>query len=136
MGHSKQYNNEFQCAFFEFTTGAPRPLSSKYAVSLPLSKEFDYADEYIEVLGDHILVVLSNFGPLKSVIYLVSWKTGTVTCVSGLSESLSHPRLTQISESLQVYRWGTAGESGTVACGYQQQFARTVQGRHKWSGNL
>jgi len=38
-----------------------------------------------EVLGDHILVSVT--GSSKAVLYLVSWKTGAVTLVSGFSRS-------------------------------------------------
>jgi len=38
-----------------------------------------------EVLGDHILVTVWNCS-CKAVVFLVSWKTGTVTLVSGFSK--------------------------------------------------
>jgi hypothetical protein len=54
----------------------------------PLSEAFLHA----KVLVDHILVLVRNLGA-KSVLYLVSWKTGTVTLVSGLVQSCVVPNL-------------------------------------------
>ena len=39
----------------------------------------------VEVLGDHILISMWD-GWCKAVVYLASWKTGTVTLVSGFSK--------------------------------------------------
>jgi len=43
---------------------------------------------YAEVLGDHVLISMWN-GSGKAVVYLVSWKTGTVTLVSGFNKFVS-----------------------------------------------
>jgi hypothetical protein len=94
MSHSNQQvggdtdevrDRQVQLGFYEFTSGAPHPLSSTYTVSLPPFPWF-YVNVSIEVLGDHILVVLwcAQWG---AVFYLVSWKTGSMTLVSSLSIS-------------------------------------------------
>jgi hypothetical protein len=95
MSHSNLYDDDdilIQCGFFEFKTGAPHPLSSKHIVSLPMPDELYHGDVCIEVLGEHILVLAYCIG-CEYVFYIVSWKTGTTTLVSGFSKSLSHPRL-------------------------------------------
>ena len=71
-----------QLEFFEFSTGAPHPLATTHTVSLPPTSELPKANVNAEVLGDHILVTVWNRS-CKAVVYLVSWKTGTVTLVSG-----------------------------------------------------
>jgi hypothetical protein len=76
---------QVQLGFYEFTSGAPHPLSSTYTVLLPPFPGF-YVNVSIEVLGDHILVLL--WCPQRgAVFYLVSWKTGSMTLVSSLSIS-------------------------------------------------
>jgi len=80
-----------QLAFFEFSTGAPHPLSTTHTVSLPpfslppLSNVHD-ASINAEILHDHVLIPVWNNSSCKVVVYLVSWKTGTMTLVSGFSE--------------------------------------------------
>jgi hypothetical protein len=70
-------------AFFEFTTGTPHPLSLPPTLVLPsLSGFFDDLAIDAQVLGDHVLVLVSDL--TKTVIYVVSWKTGIVTPVSHL----------------------------------------------------
>jgi len=69
-------------------TGSLHPLSSTYTVSLPPLYGHDPIFVGVEVLGDHVLVMLlqpSN----KTAFYLVSWKEGTVMPVNGLGRS--HP---------------------------------------------
>jgi len=71
-----------ELAFFEFSTGAPHPLSSTHTVSLPPLSEFPNASVHAEVLGDHVLISVWNYScdsETVTVVYLVSWKTGTVT---------------------------------------------------------
>src|SRR6267142_1914293 len=71
-----------QLTFFQFTTGAPHPLSSTHTVSLPQlgsGQPFTYVSQ--EVLGDHVLVTACSLD-FKAAFYLVSWKTGVVTLVS------------------------------------------------------
>ena len=53
-------------------------------MSLPLS-EFPQASVHAEVLSDHVLVSVSNIR-CKAVVYLVSWKKGTLTLVSSFSK--------------------------------------------------
>jgi hypothetical protein len=75
-------------AFFEFTTGTPHPLSSMHTVLLPPLSPIPDAVVNAEALGDHILVFVGSANPgSKTVIYLVSWKSGTVTLVSVLNKS-------------------------------------------------
>ena len=72
--------------FFEFTTGTPHHLSPTHIVSLPPYKGESPWDTSVEIIGDHILV-LWNWSSSKPTLHLVSWKTGTVTSVSGPSRS-------------------------------------------------
>ena len=88
---NRDYNEPIlvQVAFFEFTTGAPHPLWSTHTLLLPpLSETFIFA----KVLGDHNLVLVRNL-EVKTVLYLVLWKTGTVTLMSGLVQSCVIPDL-------------------------------------------
>jgi hypothetical protein len=75
-----------QLSFFQFTTGAPHPLSSTHTVSLPQysRQPFTYISQ--EVLGDHVLVTTYSFDSKKAALHLVSWKTGAVTLVSSSSK--------------------------------------------------
>jgi hypothetical protein len=83
------YASDFvvQLAFFEFSTGAPHPLSIAHTVSLPpLYGIFKLSTSgRAEVLGDHVLISMCD-GWCKAIVYLVSWKTGIVTFVSGFSK--------------------------------------------------
>ena len=74
-----------QLAFFEFSTGAPHPLSETHTVSLPPLSEFHDPSVTAEVLCDHVLISVWDNRDCKGVIYLVLWKIGTVTLVSGVS---------------------------------------------------
>ena len=74
-----------QLAFFEFSTGAPHPLSETHTVSLPPLSEFHDPSVTAEVLCDHVLISVWDNRDCKGVIYLVLWKTGTMTLVSGVS---------------------------------------------------
>jgi hypothetical protein len=47
---------QIMLSFFEFTTGAPHPLSTIYTVPLPIVFPVRLPSIEIEVLGDHILV--------------------------------------------------------------------------------
>ena len=78
--------NPLQLAFFEFSTGAPHPLSTTHTVSLPPLPEFHRASVNVEVLGDHVLIPIWNYSNCTTVILLVSWKTGTITLVSNSSK--------------------------------------------------
>jgi len=54
-------------------------------VSLPPLSEFPGVYVTTEVLGDHILITVWNDN-CKAAVFLVSWKTGIVTLVSGFSK--------------------------------------------------
>lgn len=88
---------QHQLAFFEFTTGAPHPLSAAHTIYLPLVDSLGSIRVEVEVLGDHILATaVHQHG--RSAFYLVSWKTGTVTFVSAFTKSFRYqPRLELIS---------------------------------------
>ncbi|KAH9041300.1 hypothetical protein EDB85DRAFT_1470175 [Lactarius pseudohatsudake] len=74
---------QHQLAFFEFTTGAPHPLSAAHTKSLPLVDYLGVIRVELEFLGDHILATAVH-QLSRSSFYLVSWKTGTVTFLGGL----------------------------------------------------
>ena len=87
-----------QLAFFEFTTGAPHPLSATHTVDIPFVDDWSVRVE-VEVIGDHILAKAGHRHGSCS-FHLISWKTGTVTFVSDLIESfLSQSRLVLIYHS-------------------------------------
>jgi hypothetical protein len=90
----QEYNEPIlvQVAFFEFTTGTPHPLPLTHTLLLPPLFRFSEAFVNAKVIGDHILVLVRNL-KVKTVLYLVSWKTGTVTLVSGLVQSYIVPDL-------------------------------------------
>ena len=77
-----------QLAFVEFTSGTPHPLSPTHTVPLPPFPT--HGDVFIEPKflgddGDYILV--SARKPIYVIVlYLVEWKTGIVTFVSGHSK--------------------------------------------------
>jgi len=73
-----------QLTFFQFTMGAPHPLSSTHTVSLPRDPGQPFVSISQEVLGDHVLVTVG--GSNDAAFYLVSWKTGAVTLVSSPSK--------------------------------------------------
>ncbi|KAH8986140.1 hypothetical protein EDB92DRAFT_1949417 [Lactarius akahatsu] len=86
---------QHQLAFFEFTTGAPHPLSAAHTKSLPLVDYLGVIRVEVEFLGDHILATaVHQHG--RSSFYLVSWKTGTVTFLGGLPGA---PKLTVIDSN-------------------------------------
>jgi hypothetical protein len=92
-------------SFFEFTTGAPHPLSKIHTIHLPLVFPVCIPSIEIEVLGDHILVSVQYCHNRRCVyLDLVSWKTGAVTHVSAIIEwfSKSRPQLTAESPKLRV----------------------------------
>jgi len=69
--------------------GAPHPLSTTHIVSLPLFSGTAGGSQRAEVLGDHVLISVWNYScdsETVTVVYLVSWKAGTVTLVSGFSK--------------------------------------------------
>ncbi|KAF8268716.1 hypothetical protein EI94DRAFT_1800131 [Lactarius quietus] len=72
-----------QLAFFEFTTGAPHPLSAVHTVDIPLLDCLGSVRVEVEVIGDHILAKAVHQHDRCS-FYLVSWKIGTVTFLRGL----------------------------------------------------
>ena len=80
------YANPIQLAFFEFSTGAPHPLSTTHTVSLPPLPESHRASVNVEILGDHVLIPIWNYGNCSTVVLLVSWKTGTITLVGNSSK--------------------------------------------------
>jgi len=96
--HREQQEGEsvqMQLAFIEFTTGTPHPLSPTHTVLLPLFSTGDgvfTATKFLGDDGDYILV--SAWKPSYVVVfYLVAWKTGIVTFVSGRNKfclSLTH----------------------------------------------
>ncbi|KAH9070666.1 hypothetical protein EDB83DRAFT_2517813 [Lactarius deliciosus] len=86
---------QHQLAFFEFTTGAPHPLSAAHTKSLPLVDYLGVIRVEVEFLGDHILATAVHHHG-RSSFYLVSWKTGTVTFLGGLPGA---PKLTAIDRS-------------------------------------
>jgi len=89
--HRKQIDDVLlELCFIEFTTGAHHPLTSSHTVSLPSIAGFDFGSADTEVVGDHILVSVRSQGGRAS-LYLVSWKTGAVTFVSGPSRTCRVP---------------------------------------------
>ena len=106
--HREQQEGEVvqkQLAFIEFTTGAPHPLSPTHTVPLP---PFTAADDvfigktFLGDDGDYILVSAWNSSHVL-VFYLVAWKIGIVTFVSGRSKlclSLTHVDLCSSASSL------------------------------------
>jgi hypothetical protein len=74
-----------QLTFFQFTTGAPHPLSSTHTVSLPQYSRQPFTFISQEILGDHVLVTTYSLDS-KAAFHLVSWKTGAITLVSGSSK--------------------------------------------------
>ncbi len=71
-------------SFLEFTTGGPHPRSSEHTVALLLTPSFCSKKLEVEVLGDHILVTsVCEEWAGQSELFVVSWKTGKVTHVSG-----------------------------------------------------
>jgi hypothetical protein len=74
-----------QLEFFEFSTGAPHPLATTCTVPFPPLFEFRDVHVNAEVLGDHILITVWNCS-CRALVFLVSWKTGLVTLVSGFSK--------------------------------------------------
>jgi hypothetical protein len=85
-----------QLAFFEFTTGAPHPLSATHTMNVPLVDYLGSVRVEVEVIGDHILAkAVHRHG--RASFYLISWKTGTVTFLRGLPGS---PSLTVIDSDL------------------------------------
>src|SRR5260221_5731837 len=74
-----------QLEFFEFSTGAPHPLATTHTVSLPRISNFPNAHVNAEVLGDHVLITVWNRF-CTAFVFLVSWKTGIATLVSGFSK--------------------------------------------------
>ncbi|KAI9453031.1 hypothetical protein BJY52DRAFT_870025 [Lactarius psammicola] len=89
---------QHQLAFFQFTTGAPHPLSAKHTKSLPLVDYSGFIRIEVDFLGDHILATAVHQHS-RSSFYLVSWKTGTVTFLRGLPGA---PKLTVIDSNLVV----------------------------------
>ena len=72
-----------ELAFFEFTTGAPHPLSAAHTISIPLVDYIGSVRVEVEIIGDHILATAVHQDG-RSSFYLVSWKTGTATFVGAL----------------------------------------------------
>ncbi|KAI9453029.1 hypothetical protein BJY52DRAFT_1400384 [Lactarius psammicola] len=72
-----------EASFFEFTTGAPHPLSLVHTVPLPFLPAFDCRKPEVEVFGDYLLVTMvsdqhpESWG--RSTFAVVSWKTGRAT---------------------------------------------------------
>jgi hypothetical protein len=90
QGYDASYDTvRLELVFFEFTTGEPHPLSSTDTILLPPIFGFEFAHVKTEVLGDHLLISVRCRSGQAS-FYLVSWKVGTVTHVSGLRLVLHH----------------------------------------------
>jgi len=72
-------------SFFEFTTGASHPLSSKQTVRLPspLNPVPDVVGLDVEVLGDYVLIAVT-YDYTGCYVSLISWKTGATTVVREL----------------------------------------------------
>jgi hypothetical protein len=101
QGYDVSYDTvRLELVFFEFTTGEPHPLSSTHTVLLPPIFGFEFAHVKTEVLGDHILISVRRRTGQAS-YYLVSWKIGTVTHVSGLRLVLPHDSRAQ-TKSLKL----------------------------------
>ena len=84
QGYEAWYDTvRLELVFFEFTTGEPHPLSSTHTILLPPIFGFEFAHVMTEVLEDHVLISVRRRNGQAS-FYLVSWKIGTVTHVSGL----------------------------------------------------
>ena len=135
--HRQQDHNSYfdavqlELAFFEFTTGAPHPLSFTHTVLLPQIVSFQSANVETEVLGDHILISVRRQTGEAS-FYLVSWKKGTVTLVSFSSLFSLSPNSARISEASQLIRQvdTTVGWSAE-ACGYRQRLDRSDKGQRE-----
>jgi len=126
--HSNRHNDgsstPVRLTFFEFTTGAPHPLSSTHTLSLPQHSETPHVVLDAEVVGDHVLVIVWVTRS-KSLVYLVSWKTGTMTLVSSLSnsclvvDSKNPPKLRESPDEQRVYYngrvWAAVINSSSVA---------------------
>ena len=102
-GHRQQGNVSYdtvrlELVFFEFTTGEPHPLSSTHSALLPPIVGFEFVNVRTEVLGDHVLISVRRPTGRAS-FYLVSWKIGTVTPVSGLRLVLYHKSQAQTKSS-------------------------------------
>ncbi len=89
QGYVSYDTARLELVFFEFTTGKPHPLPSTHTILLPPIVGFELANVKIEVLGDHILISVRRPTGQAS-FYVVSWKIGIVTPVSGLCPSLIH----------------------------------------------
>ena len=99
-----------ELAFFEFSTGAPHPLSATHTVSPPPLFEFPNACPHVEFLGDHVLISVWN-NSSKAAVYLVQWKTGAVTFVSGFSKFVLSQAHTSL-RSFVDYRRGRLAMDG------------------------
>jgi len=112
VSHSNEHDPDYtllvQLEFFEFSTGSPHLLSTTHTLPLPPLSEFPNASVHAEVLGDNVLISVWDYS-CKAAVYLVSWKTGTVTLVSDFSKpcfvlnsqkSLKLRRLTESSTTL------------------------------------
>jgi hypothetical protein len=124
--HSKQDDGllRLKLALIKFTSGAPHPLSSRHLVELPAIAAFDFSDVGAELLGDHILTSVRCRRGLAS-FYLVSWKTGTVTLVSGVVNLNSCPLLNPRSEASRSHRnVDTSLGRSAEARGHQRQVDR------------
>ena len=93
-----------QLAFFDFTTGAPHPLSTTHTVNVPWVDYLGSVRVEVEVIGDQILANVEHRHG-RSSFYLISWKTGTVTFVGNFIESfLSQSLLVLIYHSFVGYQ--------------------------------
>lgn len=120
--HSKQGDDlvRLQLAFFQFTTGISHPLSSTHTVQLPSIAAVDFSDVGTEMLGDYILTSIRCRTGLAS-FYLVSWKSGTVTLVSGAVNLVFFPAEAVSEASRSIGNVDTALGWSTEAYGYRQQ---------------
>ena len=74
-----------QLAFFEFTTGAPHPLSTTHTVNIPWVDYLGSVRVEVDVIDDQILAKVEHRHG-RSSFYLISWKSGAVTFVGNFIE--------------------------------------------------
>jgi hypothetical protein len=127
-----------QLSFFQFTTGAPHPLSSTHTTSVTVSVQDFGSFPYFagQVLGDHILITVWT-PHFKLSLYLVSWKAGDVTSVSGPSERFLSILTQEILKAPRAKsrvevngKWTAEGSS------HQQRLYRNSEGYREQSRDL
>ena len=70
----------------DFRKGTNHPLAAVPTVHLQAEGKrmnvYDTYDSHMEAAGDHIIVMITQARALPDFIYIVEWKTGTVSLVS------------------------------------------------------